>query len=107
MQDKRMKNRYGRRVQLRAWVLFSNDQLFDEGRVLDLTAPGCQIESSQKVLPGQHLELRILLPGQTLFLTVGFAAVRWVRGMRFGAEFIRMAKTEQHTLSLFMASNVR
>jgi len=102
-----MNNRYRKRVQLRAWVLFSNDGVFGEGRVLDLTAPGCQIESSQKVLPGQYLELRILLPGETSLLTVRLAAVRWVREMRFGAEFIRMAKTEQHALNVFMASNGR
>jgi hypothetical protein len=101
-----MKERYRSRIQTRAWVLFSNGDVFGEGRVLDLTAPGCQIESSQKVIPGQYLELRILLPGQTSFFIVELAAVRWARGSRFGAEFIRMVESEQQALNGFMAGNV-
>jgi hypothetical protein len=100
-----MKGRYRKRVPLKAWVLFSSGELFGQGRVLDLTAPGCQIESSQAVTPGQYLELRMLLPGHTSLITVRLAAVRWAKGTRFGAEFIRMAESEQQALNAFMASN--
>jgi len=100
-----MKGRYRGRVQLRAWVLFSNSELVGDGRVLDITAPGCLVESAQKVLPGQYLKLQILLPGQTSFFTVELAAVRWAQGTRFGAEFIRMVESEQRILNTFMASN--
>jgi hypothetical protein len=100
-----MKGRYKRRISLKAEVLFWNSELSGQGRVLDLTAPGCQIESSQRVMPGQYLELRILLPRRTSPLTVRLAAVRWAKGRRFGAEFIRMAESEQQTLNTLMAGS--
>jgi len=101
-----MKERYRMRVPLRAWVMFSNDGHCGQGRVLDFTAPGCQIESSEKIIRGEYLELRILLPGQTSLFTVGLAAVRWTKGTRFGTEFIRMDKSEQRTLDSFMAQHL-
>ena len=101
-----MKDRYRKRVPLNAWVIFSNDQHCGQGHVLDLTAPGCQIESTQEVGRGEYLQLRILLPGHTALFTVRLAAVRWTKGSRFGAEFIRMDKSEQQMLDAFMAEHV-
>ena len=100
-----MKERYRKRVPLKAWVMFSNDGHCGQGRVLDFTVPGCQIESTEKVIRGEYLELRILLPGQTALFTVRLAAVRWTKGTRFGAEFIRMDKSEQQTLDVFIADH--
>lgn len=101
-----MKPRYNKRVPLKAWVIFSNTDFFGQGRLLDFTAPGCQIESSQRVVRGQYLELRILLPGQTSLFTVKLAAVRWTEGTRFGVEFIRMDTLEQQILDAFMAEHL-
>ena len=106
-----MKERYRKRVLLKAWVMFSNDAHCGQGHVLDLTVPGCQIESTQTVMKGEYLQLRIGLPGQTSLFTVRLAAVRWTKGTRFGAEFIRIDTSEQQTLDAFMgassAANVR
>jgi hypothetical protein len=101
-----MKGRYKKRVSLNAWVMFSNDEHCGYGHVVDLTAPGCQIDSTEKVTRGEYLELRILLPGQTALFTVRLAVVRWTKGTRFGAEFIRMDKSEQQTLDAFMAEHL-
>lgn len=101
-----MKGRYKKRVPLKAWVMFSSSELVGQGRLLDLTAPGCQIESMQRVIRGQYLQLRMLLPGQTSFFTVELAAVRWTKGTLFGVEFIRMDVSEQHMLNAFMAEHL-
>jgi len=100
-----MKPRYNKRVPLKGWAIFSNDDCFGQGRVLDFTSPGCRIESLQRVKRGQYLELRILLPGQTSLFTVKLAAVRWTEETRFGVEFIRMDKLEQQMLDAFMAEH--
>ena len=50
-----MQGRYKKRVPLNAWVIFSNNELFGQGRLLDLTAPGCQIESRQRVFRGGNI----------------------------------------------------
>ena len=47
-----MQPRYKKRVPLKASVTFSNGELSGHGRVLDLTAPGCLVESAQSVLKG-------------------------------------------------------
>ena len=101
-----MKGRYKKRVPLKTWVMFSSSELFGQGRLLDLTAPGCQIDSMQRVIRGQYLQLRMLLPGQTSLFTVELAAVRWTRGTRFGVEFIRMHNSEQQMLNAFMAEHL-
>jgi hypothetical protein len=99
-----MKGRYGTRVPLKAWVFFWNSEVSGEGRLLDLTAPGCQIETTgQTIAPGQYLELRIMLPSQTALLAVELAAVRWAKGRRFGAEFIRMDSSDEHMLNALIA----
>jgi hypothetical protein len=93
-----MQQRYKKRVPLKASVTFCNGELRGEERVLDFTAPGCLIESTQKVVKGQYLQLQVLLPGQSSSFTVQLAAVRWTKGTRFGVEFIRMGKSEEQIM---------
>ncbi|MDF2459517.1 MAG: hypothetical protein K0S79_1933 [Nitrospira sp.] len=101
-----MRGRYKKRVQYEALVNFSNSDLTGQGRVIDITAPGCQIESTQRVVRGQYLELRLSLPGGASPFTVTLAAVRWTKGNRFGVEFIKMGKCDQEILEEFMAEHV-
>ena len=101
-----MKRRYKNRVQYGASVRFSNSELSGQGRVLDITAPGCQIESLQRVVKGQYLELTIALPGEAPPLRVHLAAVRWIKGTRFGVEFIKMDGSDQQMLDAFMAEHL-
>ena len=82
---------------------FSNGQFSGKGRLLDITVPGCQIESNQKVQSGQYLQLSIALPDQASALRVDLAAVRWTKGTRFGVEFIRMDESAQRTLDAFLS----
>jgi hypothetical protein len=101
-----MQPRYKHRVPLKASVTFSNGELSGHGRVLDLTAPGCRVESPQKVLKGQYFQLQISLPELASPLSVKLAAVRWSEGGRFGLEFIKMDRPEQQTLDAFMAEHL-
>jgi hypothetical protein len=57
-----MRGRYKKRVQYEALANFSNSDLTGQGRVIDITVPGCQIECTQRVLRGQYFELQISLP---------------------------------------------
>jgi hypothetical protein len=98
-----MQPRYKNRVPLTASVSFCNGELSGQGRVLDLTAPGCLVESPQKVLKGQYFQLQISLPGRASPLSVMLAAVRWSKDRRFGLEFIKMDRPEQEILDALMA----
>jgi PilZ domain len=97
-----MEPRYKKRIPLMASVSFCNGELSGQGCVLDLTAPGCLIESSQEVVKGQYFQLQISLPDQNA-LSVKLAAVRWSKGRRFGVEFIKMDEPEQQMLEALVA----
>jgi hypothetical protein len=99
-----MKARYKKRVPLGPTsVAFSNSELSGEGRVLDLTAPGCLIESSREVTKGQYLHLTMFLSDLKWPLVVKLAVVRWAKANQFGVEFIKMEENERRVLNTFMA----
>ncbi len=103
-----MKARYKKRIPvITTSVVFSNSEISGEGRMLDFTAPGCLIESPQKVAKGHYLQLQVALPGQSCPFTVKLAAVRWAKGTRFGLEFIKMDKRDQETLHAFMTAHMK
>ena len=101
-----MKPRYKERISLKSPVMFSIGSLIGQGRVLDLTAPGCLIESSVVVTKGQYLHLKMLLPGLRSPLSVKLGAVRWAKGTQFGVEFIKMDESERRMLDRFMAHHL-
>lgn len=99
-----MKRRYRERILLGGPVTFTNGSQTGEGRVLDLTSPGCLIESAGiAVSKGQSLQLKLSLPGHKFPLKVALGVVRWTKGRQFGVEFIRMDQASRITLNRFMA----
>jgi PilZ domain-containing protein len=62
---------------------------------VNVSIPGCAIQSRKRVQPGSYLEMRVLVPEATSSLHVGLAKVRWCEGRRFGVEFIRMPGEDQ------------
>ena len=101
-----MKARYKERIRLDAAVNFTNGSRIGDGRVLDLTSPGCLIESSIGVQKGQSLQLKISLPGQKRPLMVRLAVVRWTNGKQFGVEFIKMDESHRVALNRYMAEHL-
>lgn len=101
-----MKPRYRARIDLKIPVMFTLGTQHGEGRLLDLTVPGCLIESPVNMQKGQSVHLRICLPGLERPLTVGLAVVRWTDGKTFGVEFIRMEESERLLLNRFMAQHL-
>lgn len=101
-----MKARYRERVQLNIPVVFTIGAHLGEGRVLDLTIPGCLIKSPVTVRKGQSVQLTMHLPGLKKPFTVGLAVVRWTDGKTFGVEFIRMDESERLFLNRFMAQHL-
>jgi hypothetical protein len=101
-----MKPRYHRRMHMKIPVIFTIGSRVGEGRVLDLTVPGCLIESPMSVKQGDYLHLKLLLPGLTSPFVVALAAVRWTDGSQFGVEFIKMAEKAQRQLTHVMARHL-
>jgi hypothetical protein len=101
-----MKPRYRPRIPFKLPVVFTAGAQIGEGRILDLTIPGCLIESPVTVQADESVQLKIHLPGLKRPLTVGLGVVRWTNGKQFGVEFIRMEESQGVLLRRFMAQHV-
>ncbi len=97
-----MQSRYSQRVSVECSVMFAGDTAVGEGRILDLSLPGCLLESAEKLAPGEYVQLRLFLPDLQTPLHVPLAAVRWVDGCKVGLEFIRTSREEQRRLEQFV-----
>jgi PilZ domain len=100
-----MEPRYKPRIRMRFPVTFTSGPHIAEGQVLDLTLPGCLIESSVPVQDAQSLQLELYLPGSSFPLSVALGVVRWTKGRRFGVEFIKMHESQQRILQRFVAEH--
>lgn len=83
-------------------VMFAGETYVGEGTVLNMSVPGCAIQSRKQVPPGSYLEMRLLVPDSRSPLRVGLAKVRWCEERRFGVEFIQMPGGDQVRLGQFV-----
>ncbi|MGZ8393536.1 MAG: PilZ domain-containing protein [Nitrospira sp.] len=97
-----MQARYSQRIGVECPVMFAGDNSIGEGRILDLSLPGCLLESSEKIIEGEYVQLRLFLPDAQTPLQVSLAAVRWVDGIRVGLEFICTSHDQQRRLEHFV-----
>lgn len=93
-----MKVRYSERIPAKGRVLITVGSQITEGNILDLSVPGCLIESSVSVKKGDSLQLKLFLPGLKSSFSVELATVRWTEGFRFGVEFLKMHPDDQRRL---------
>jgi hypothetical protein len=70
--------------------------LLGQGRLLNLSVPGCLIETTMPLVAGYFVQLQI--PVGKHQIRVDLAAVRWVHETRAGVEFIRMSEEDQARL---------
>jgi PilZ domain len=90
-----MKPRYYPRAVVQASAVFIVGGFTGEGQVLNLTVPGCLIDSPLSPKKGDSLTLRLGLPQVGATFRVALGVVRWVQGSRFGVEFIEMDPKER------------
>ena len=90
-----MTPRYYPRAVVQASAVFTVGGRMGEGQVLDLTVPGCLIDSPLSPKQGDSLTLRVSLPQGGATFRVALGVVRWVQGSRFGVEFIEMDQKER------------
>jgi hypothetical protein len=102
-----METRYSQRISVACSVIFAGDGGVGEGRVLDISLPGCLLESAAALKSGDYVQLRLFLPDLQVPLHVPLAAVRWVEGNRVGLEFIRTSVEEQTRLESFVRGRSR
>ncbi len=79
-------------------VRLSSDSIRGEGMVVNLSIPGCAIETDLPIQPGEYLELQVMAPDQARPLAVELAKVRWATRQKVGIEFIRVRRDEQRRI---------
>jgi c-di-GMP-binding flagellar brake protein YcgR len=69
-----------------------------KGLTDNLSLGGCRMNGNLALRRGQHLALRLLLPGQESPIVVERAAVRWVVEKDFGLQFMSIPFRERERL---------
>jgi len=69
-----------------------------KGLTNDLSLEGCRISGNLAVRHGQHLPLRLHLPGEEPPIVVQRATVRWVGKKDFGLQFMSIPSSERERL---------
>lgn len=83
-------------------LFFSAEEIQGEGRILDLSATGCQATSDINLAVGLELQLSLMLPDHPWPVQVDQAIVRWVRGDIFGLEFLALRPSHLHRIRLLI-----
>jgi PilZ domain len=69
-----------------------------KGLTNDLSLEGCRINGNLAIRDGQHLQLRLHLPGRESPIVVDRAAVRWVGEKNCGLQFMSIPSSERARL---------
>lgn len=93
--------RYSDRKKTTCKVTLSSGSRVAEGSVVDMTVPGCQLETAFPLEPGQSVQLRVHLDNNRP-MRVDLGVVRWAQDGKAGIEFIRMAQDDQLRLRFFV-----
>ena len=73
-----------------------------EGKITNLSAMGCSIETDEPLNQDQHVALRLILPDNSESLPINTAEVKWVQGTRAGMEFIDVEQRANLRLHSFV-----
>ena len=91
------------RLHIPCTITYSGYQLLGEGRVVNFSTGGLQIEASQTFRPGTPLLLRMFLGGRQDPIDIELAVVQWARGGRMGLKTIILGdKARTHLRKLVL-----
>ena len=96
-----MKTRYSERKKATCKVSLSCGARVGEGHLIDLTVPGCRLETTLMLEVGQCVQLRVQLERQRP-MRIDLGVVRWVKGAIAAIEFIRMTQEDQIRLRRYL-----
>ncbi len=86
------------RLPIQSLISFTGDVATGAGRVTDLTASGCTVETMDRVDEGDYLALRLQFPGEVPPMETDLATVRWVHGWQARLDFIHLSSETQSRL---------
>lgn len=94
------------RVPVMCPAIFSGDHMVGQGTIVNLSVPGCAIQTQDDIRPGDYLEMRVLMPDEAPPVAIALAKVRWARENMAGVEFILVKPDEQTRLRRFVEAQL-
>jgi hypothetical protein len=91
------------RVKFSVTLSFSRGRDAGEGTLANLSVGGACVASNKRVSQGDFVSLQIYVPGHEFPIVVQSAAVRWVRGVEFGVEFLKLTDEQRRRLDDLLA----
>ena len=95
--------RSSERMALQCSLVVASGVQTGEGRVLNLSKNGCLVGTPIQIKPGDHLQLRLVLPESDQSMCVSLAVVRWAQASLFGVEFLNVDEKYRSRLNQFIA----
>jgi len=78
----------------------------EQGLLLNVSIPGCGVESPMSVSVGEYVSLRLFVFEEEAAIFVSRAIVRWVNHLRFGLEFLSWEDTERRRLTGYIGTGL-
>lgn len=78
-----------------------------EGTVINLSRPGCAVESTTAMPIGARIELHLLLPIHFFPVAVDHAEVVWSSDTRFGVKFVHIRSEDEARLQRLIEQYLR
>lgn len=101
-----VQRRASSRLTVKGIIVLERATFNDEGRLINVSIPGCGVESPMSVTVGDDLRVRLFLFNEEAQIYVPRAIVRWKNQMRFGLEFLVWEEADRLRLTKFIARGI-
>ena len=106
MENNRQYHRGLYRLPLMYPAMYCVTSTVGEGKITNLSAMGCLIETDAPLFTNQQVALRLLLPDQAESLPIDAAEVKWVKGVQAGVEFVQVEREANLRLHSFVSDKM-
>jgi hypothetical protein len=95
------------RIPVRCVLYYMGGEFLGKGTVMNLSRNGFRVLGDHQVVPGMELMVRLSLPDKDDTVEIQRVAVRWVRGLLFGAKVVTMNLEVEERIGTFLSSRLR
>ncbi|MBK8276506.1 MAG: PilZ domain-containing protein [Nitrospira sp.] len=95
------------RIPIRCEAYYMGGDFLGKGTIMNLCRNGFRILGDHQVVPGMELVVRLSLPDKDAPVEIQRVAVRWVRGLLFGARIMTMSPDGEDRVATFLSARLR
>ena len=95
------------RIPIRCEAYYMGGDFLGKGTIMNLCRNGFRILGDHQVVPGMELVVRLSLPDKDAPVEIQRVAVRWVRGLLFGARIMTMSPDGEDRVAMFLSARLR